>query len=144
MLVNVLLYILGYYIKMNGRYLSVIFVLLILTGCVQVVTLPLNSPVDRNEATYLQHITEKIEIIGVSRYPNFNDLITTKTHIDIEIELTNGGRLVQTHIMQSSGNPAIDAAMLDIIRYSAPYPPFHDEMKMDRLKIQKRWLFTPQ
>jgi len=129
---------------MNGRYLSLISILVFMTGCAHVVTFPIDGSVDRSEYAYIEHIHEKIEIIGISRYPNFQNLITTKTYIDIELELTNGGSMVQTHILRSSDNPAIDAAMLDIIRYSAPYPPFDDNMKMDRLKIQKRWMFVPQ
>ena len=128
---------------MNWRYLILAYLFATSAGCAYVETFPINGSVGRSEYTYVEHIAEKIEIIGISRYPNFRDLITSKTHIDIEIELGNGGKLIQTHIMHSSGNPAIDAAMLDIIRYSAPYPPFPDEMKMDSLKIQKRWQFMP-
>ncbi len=128
---------------MNWRFYTIACLILTATGCANVKTFPINGSVNRSEYSYVEHITEKIEIIGISRYPHFKDLIITKTHIDIEIELSNGGRLRQTHILHSSGNPAIDAAMLDIIRYSAPYPPFPDEMKMDALKIQKRWQFMP-
>jgi len=129
--------------QMNWQNLTIAFILSITTGCAQVVTFPINGSVGRSEYRYVEHIAEKIEIIGISRYPNFKDLITSQTHIDIEIELSNGGRLIQTHILHSSNNSAIDAAMLDIIRYSAPYPPFPDDMKMDVLKIKKRWLFMP-
>ena len=121
-----------------------LFILLTSSGCSNIQIFPIEGDVNRDEYGYAEHIALKIEIIGASRYPDFQNLIITATSLDIEIEISNGGRLIQTHILRSSNNPAIDAAMLDIIRYSAPYPPFPDEMKMDALKIQKRWQFMPE
>ena len=126
------------------RMLPIFLVLTMIIGCTHSTVFPINGAVGKSEYRYVEHITEKIEIIGLSRYPDFEDLITRQTHIDIELELSNGGKLIQTQLLHSSGNPAIDAAMLDIIRYSAPYPPFPDDMKMETLKIQKRWQFMPQ
>ncbi len=128
---------------MSPKHLTLAFLIVISAACSHVEIFPIDGSVGRSEYSYVEHITEKIEIIGASRYPDFNQLISRQTHIDIELELSNGGTLIQTHIISSSGNPAIDAAMLDIIHYSAPYPPFPDEMKMDALKIQKRWQFMP-
>jgi len=126
------------------RYLVFLILLLALSSCANVQVFPINGDVDRAEYVYAKHIAVKIEIIGASRYPDFQRLITAATTLDIEIEIDNGGRLIQTRLLRSSNNPAIDAAILDIIRYSAPYPPFPDEMKMDTLKIQKRWQFAPE
>lgn len=106
-------------------------------------TIQIDSNVDPQVYRYLQHISKKIEIIGDSRYPNMKQVIQQQTYIDIEMIIRSGGKLKAVRMLQPGKDPQLETMMLDIIQYSAPYPPLPDEMKIDELVIQKRWYFNP-
>jgi len=103
----------------------------------------INSKTDMLTYRYIQQISNKIEIIGATRYPDLNADIPVATQIDIELVITNPGRLASARLLKSSLQPQLDKKMMDIIRYSAPYPPLPDDLKLDTLIIQKRWQFNP-
>lgn len=92
---------------------------------------------------YEQHISKKIEIIGASREPRLSEYVTAPAQIEIELHLNNSGRLLGTRLIRSSNNPALDQAFIDLILYSAPYPPLPDELNADSLRLRKTWQFVP-
>ena len=123
------------------------FLIISLQSCSNVLVFPLATDnaereILQTEYEYVEHIFKKIEIIGASRYPELQNMIDSATSIDVEIEINNNGRLLQTRILRPSNNKRLDAAIIDIIQYSAPYPPFEDDMKIEAIIIQKRWSFT--
>ena len=127
--------------------LNLILAVLFVPACARVLIYPLPEDnaeriISRTEHTYVQHILTKMEIIGESRCPSLANISNAATHVDVEIEITHKGHLIQTRLLRSSKNPKLDAAILDIIRYAAPYPPFEDDMQLDTIRIQKRWHFS--
>lgn len=106
-------------------------------------TVGIEDKTDMLTYRYIQQISNKIEIIGAVRYPNLNADIQVATQMDIELVITNNGKLKRARLLKSSQQPQLDKKMMDIVRYSAPYPPLPDDLKLDTLIIQKRWQFNP-
>ena len=106
-------------------------------------TVAIGTETDMQTYRYIQQISNKIEIIGAVRYPELNHDITVATQIDIELVITNLGKLASARLLKSSHQPQLDKKMMDIVYYSAPYPPLPDDLKLDTLVIQKRWHFNP-
>ena len=106
-------------------------------------TVTIDTETDVQTYRYIQQISNKIEIIGAVRYPDLNNDISVATQIDIELVISNLGKLTSARLLKSSLQPRLDKKMMDIVRYSAPYPPLPDELKLDTLIIQKRWQFSP-
>ncbi|MGD8783183.1 MAG: TonB C-terminal domain-containing protein [Thioalkalispiraceae bacterium] len=115
-----------------------------LPGLQRVKTVTINGQTDPVTYRYLQHLSKKIEIIGASRYPDMTKPITVKTYIDVEMVINKYGKLVSARLLTPSNNPDLDKQLMEIIHYSAPHPPLPDELKLDRLIIQKRWQFVPR
>ncbi len=92
---------------------------------------------------YVQHITRKLEIIGATQQDTIQALVTQAATLEVQISINHGGTLMGVQLQHSSGNPQLDAAMIELIEYSAPYPPLPDELEMEILTIQKRWQFIP-
>jgi len=105
-------------------------------------TVAINGKTDLQTYRYIQQISNKIEIIGAARYPNLSADITAATQVDIELVITDLGKLTNARLLKSSLQPQLDKKMMDIVRYSAPYPPLPDDLKLDTLIIQKRWQFN--
>lgn len=106
-------------------------------------TIKIADQVEPDAYRYLQQISNKIEIIGSSRYPQLQQSVHEKTYIDIEMMITSGGNLERLRLLRPGTSLALESILIDIIRYSAPFPPFPDELEQDRLVIQKRWVFSP-
>jgi protein TonB len=106
-------------------------------------TIQIDGKVDPQAYRYLQHISKKIEIIGNSRYPNMQKIIQHRTHIDIEMIIHSGGKLRSVQLLNPGKQPQLEAMLLELIQYSAPYPPLPEELDIDELVIQKRWQFNP-
>lgn len=54
------------------------------------------------------------------------------------------GNLLAAEILQSSGNSALDAMALKILKNSSPFQPFPDDMlsRYSQLEIVRDWNFT--
>ena len=129
-------------------HLTLFISLLVLHACSsfdqhRVKTVGIEDKPDTLTYRYIQQISNKIEIIGAARYPSLNADISVATQIDIELVITNYGKLKRARLLKSSQQPQLDKKMMDIVRYSAPYPPLPDDLKLDALIIQKRWQFNP-
>jgi protein TonB len=95
------------------------------------------------EKQYIDRVLQKIEIIGEQRYPEMTRGLDKPVELIVAFQISHGGSLQGVHILRPSDKPAIDNAMLELIRYSAPYPPMPDSIVKATLTIQKRWLFRP-
>ena len=126
--------------------LAWLFAFLMLHACsifehVKIVTV--EGTTDTRTYRYIQQISNKIEIIGAHRYPTMHEHINSTTYIDIELSLSRYGKLLSSRILTPGNNPKLNEQLLEIINYSAPYPPLPDELDLDKLIIQKRWYFSP-
>jgi TonB family protein len=102
----------------------------------------IESGTDAGTYRYTQQISNKIEIIGASRYPTLGQEIPFSTYLDIELVISNSGKLKSARLLKSSQQPTLDEKMMELVRYSAPYPPLPDELNIETLIIQKRWHFN--
>jgi len=109
----------------------------------QVKIVTLEGTTDARTYRYIQQISNKIEIIGASRYPDMHKHIKSDTFIDIELSLTRYGKLSHARILTPTNDPKLNEQLFEVINYSAPYPPLPEELDLDKLIIQKRWHFTP-
>jgi len=115
----------------------------LLSACAEVMTITLDSKVDEPVYKYMQHISKKIEIIGVTRYPDMEAMLATRESLELAMKISHAGKLDSVQLIKPANNEKLNQAILDIIQYSAPYPPLPDELKVDYLVIHKRWQFDP-
>ena len=106
-------------------------------------TVSIEAETDMLTYQYIQQISNKIEIIGAARYPDLYKEIRVSSQIDIELVINSSGKLESARLLKSSKQTILDKKILDIVRYAAPYPPFPDDLKLDRLIIHKSWQFIP-
>ena len=94
-------------------------------------------------ARYVEDWRQKIERIGNLNYPEaakgrwYGSLTLTAT-------IKSSGELQSVEINRSSGVPVLDEAALRIVRMSAPYAEFPDDIKRDTdlITITRKWSFT--
>jgi len=104
-------------------------------------TIPANHTLQ--EKKYIDRVINKIEIIGEARYPKLATSIQQACSIEVVINITHGGTLRDARVMQSSCHADIDRLLLELINYSAPYPPMPHLIAQDSLTFNNRWLFMP-
>jgi protein TonB len=86
---------------------------------------------------------QKIERIGNLNYPEaakgrwYGSLVLTVT-------ILSDGQIKNVEINRSSGVPVLDQAAVRIVRMSAPYAAFPDNIKRDTdiVQITRKWMFT--
>jgi len=124
---------------MHLRTLAGVFVLMVsVSACT---SLPLDYSLA--EQQYIERIVRKIEIIGEARYPELAMQISTPCRIEVRFDISHGGTLRDITIVKPCGNHAIDTAMVELIRYSAPFDPMPDAIQRPLLPVTKRWSFIP-
>lgn len=94
-------------------------------------------------APYLDGWRRRVERIGTTNYPNAarqNGLTGSPV---IEVIIESDGRLRSARIRRASGQPAIDAAALDILRLASPFDPFPPDLARDyrSLRFAYEWQF---
>lgn len=72
---------------------------------------------------YLASLLSKLQRIGNMNYPT--DLIGVPV---VDLLVASDGSLVSLKLLRSSGNPALDRDALAIVRESAPFAPFPEDM----------------
>jgi protein TonB len=94
-------------------------------------------------AQYVEDWRQKIERIGNLNYPEaakgrwYGSLVLTVT-------ILSDGQIKSVEINRSSGVPVLDQAAVRIVRMSAPYAAFPDNIKRDTdiVQITRKWMFT--
>lgn len=94
-------------------------------------------------APYLDGWKRKIERVGTLNFP-----IAARSHSAthnpvVAVIITSDGNLKEASIQESSGDPEIDQAALNILRKAAPFNPFPANLKQDydQLRFAYEWQF---
>ena len=101
-----------------------------------------NSEQSTIEAKYLNAWQRKIERVGHSflkkEYPQLN-----LTQLRLVVSIDSFGNLIETEIIDSSGNSNIDAMAQEIVRLASPFEPFSSEMmsEYEILQVDRIWKF---
>ena len=96
-----------------------------------------------SDAVYLTDWAQKVERVGNENFPEaaIRDQITGSLRLETTIRAD--GSLIEANILQGSGHSVLDQAALSIIKLSAPFKPFTQEMRKDtdQIVIIRTWHF---
>ena len=94
-------------------------------------------------AQYVEDWRQKIERIGNLNYPEAAKGRWYGT-LTLTVIIKSSGELQDVEVNRSSGIPLLDEAATRIVRMSAPYGAFPDDIKRDTdlLTITRKWSFT--
>ncbi len=94
-------------------------------------------------ASYMSAWVSKVERVGNLNYPS--ELRRNKLHGDLvlTVGINQNGTVESIDVKRSSGEDAIDAAAIRIVRLAAPYAPLPDNIaeRVDVLHITRTWRF---
>jgi TonB family protein len=73
-----------------------------------------------------------------------SDVVKGNFRVQIKSTIDYMGNLIDVNILQSSGNPMLDALALKILHQSAPFKPFPKNMmdNYQQLEIIRDWNFS--
>ena len=102
-----------------------------------------NSSLESFEAVYLNAWQRKIETAGYYEIAD-SKIIQGSFRVQLKSVIDAQGNLLAAEILQSSGNSAVDAMALRILRNSSPFQPFPEDMlsRYSQLEIVRDWNFT--
>ena len=95
------------------------------------------------DAFYLNSWRRKIESIGNLNYPQKARENRLYGSLRLMVAILPDGSLKEVELLESSGHQILDDAAVRIVRLSAPYAPFPDELRQstDVLEIIRTWQF---
>jgi len=101
------------------------------------------STASRADAFYLNSWRRKIESVGNLNYPQKARKDKLYGSLRLMVALLADGSLKEVELLDSSGHKVLDDAAIRIVRLSAPYAPFPDELRKstDVLEIIRTWQF---
>lgn len=103
------------------------------------------SPATREEvyAVYYDELRRKIEQKGTTNFPQ-QDGKKLYGELTMGMTVNFDGRVLDTEIMQSSGNPMLDRRAQTIVRSAGPFAPFNKAMQgqADQIVVVSRFNFT--
>lgn len=95
-------------------------------------------------AAYMRGWVDRVERIGNLNYPNEARRRGLHGDVLMTVTLNRDGSVKSIDIVQSSGQPLLDAAAQRIVRLSAPFPAIpEDKDRIDELNITRTWQFMP-
>lgn len=94
-------------------------------------------------APYLDGWKRKIEKVGTLNFPSAARLRSAKRNPVVAVVIKADGTLREATIQESSGDPQIDQAALNILRKAAPFNPFPMNLHKDydQLRFAYEWQF---
>ena len=101
-----------------------------------------NSDQNTIESKYLNAWQRKIERVGHNVLKKeYSQLDLTQLRLVVSIDSL--GNLIETKIIDSSGNSEIDKIAMEIVRLASPFEPFSDEMlsEYEVLQVDRIWKF---
>lgn len=101
-----------------------------------------NSDQNTIESKYLNAWQRKIERVGHNVLKKeYSQLDLTQLRLVVSIDSL--GNLIETKIIDSSGNSEIDKIAKEIVRLASPFEPFSDEMlsEYEILQVDRIWKF---
>ena len=101
------------------------------------------STASRADAFYLNSWRRKIESVGNLNYPHKARKDKLYGSLRLMVAILADGSLKEVELLDSSGYKVLDDAAIRIVRLSAPYAPFPDELRKstDVLEIIRTWQF---
>ncbi len=101
------------------------------------------STMKANDAYYVNSWRRKIEHMGRINYPREADNCITECSLRLLVSINPNGTINDLKVLKSSGKRVLDDAAISIVRRSAPFAPFTEEMKrdIDLLEIIRTWQF---
>ncbi len=95
------------------------------------------------DAFYLNSWRRKIESVGNLNYPQKARENKLYGSLRLMVAILPDGSLKEVELLESSGHQVLDDAAVRIVRLSAPYAPFPDELRQstDVLEIIRTWQF---
>jgi protein TonB len=101
------------------------------------------STMKANDAYYVNSWRRKIEKMGTINYPREAESCFNNCSLRLLVSINPDGTINNLRILKSSGKKVLDDAAIRIVRRSAPFAPFTEEMKrdIDLLEIIRTWQF---
>ena len=101
------------------------------------------STMKASDAYYVNSWRHKIEQMGALNYPREAESCFDNCRLRLLVAINPDGTINELRILESSGKKVLDDAALRIVRLSAPFAPFTDEMRKstDILEIIRTWQF---
>ena len=101
------------------------------------------STMKASDAYYVNSWRRKIEKMGTINYPREAESCFNDCSLRMLVTINPDGTINKLNILESSGKKVLDDAAVRIVRMSAPFAPFTDEMKrdIDLLEIIRTWQF---
>ena len=101
------------------------------------------STTSRADSFYLNSWRRKIESVGNLNYPQKARKDKLYGSLRLMVAILADGSLKEVELLNSSGHKVLDDAAIRIVRLSAPYAPFPDELRKstDVLEIIRTWQF---
>ena len=94
-------------------------------------------------AHYLDSWRRRIETVGNQNYPEEARHRELYGNLRVLVSILPDGSVKAIRILESSGEPVLDEAAKNIVRLSAPFSPFPDQLRSttDILEIIRTWQF---
>ncbi|WP_221793804.1 energy transducer TonB [Oceanobacter mangrovi] len=101
------------------------------------------STMKASDAYYVNNWRRKIEKLGTLNYPREAENCFDDCRLRVLVAINPDGTINNLEILESSGRKVLDDAALRIVRMSAPFAPFTEEMRKstDILEIIRTWQF---
>ncbi len=101
------------------------------------------STMKASDAYYVNSWRRRIEDNGARNYPREAENCFDDCRLRLLVAINPDGTINELRILESSGRKVLDDAALRIVRMSAPFAPFTEEMKKttDVLEIIRTWQF---
>jgi TonB family protein len=99
---------------------------------------------EARDAEYLARWRDRVEQYGTQYYQSRIKQAPLSGEVRILVSIGPKGQLLEAVVRQSSGQPALDAMAMEIVRKSAPFEPLPEAMRKDTdvLEIIRTWKFT--
>lgn len=101
------------------------------------------STMKANDAYYVNSWRRKIENMGRINYPREAENCINDCSLRLLVSINPDGTINKLRVLESSGKTVLDEAAIRIVRRSAPFAPFTEEMRkeIDLLEIIRTWQF---
>lgn len=101
------------------------------------------STMKASDASYVNSWRKRVEENGARNYPREADNCFNNCRLRLLVAINANGTIRELTVLESSGRKVLDEAAMRIVRLSAPFAPFTDEMKetTDVLEIIRTWQF---
>jgi protein TonB len=95
-------------------------------------------------AQYIDTLRQRIERIGTLNYPEEAKARKIYASLQLTVAIKSDGEVESVEINRSSGHKFLDQAAIRIVRLSAPFERFPDNIRKDTdiLHVTRTWMFT--